>query len=62
MSSIEELQECLKNRGVDKIQRINIKRNHEELVTDTYIVWFNKHELLKAVITDWHYEIVEEYN
>ena len=62
MSSIEELQECLKDQGVDKIQRISIKRKDEEIVTDTYIVWFNKHELPKVVkITDWHYEIVEEY-
>ena len=38
MSSIEELKECLKDQGVDRIQRISIKRNHEEIVTDTYIV------------------------
>ena len=55
MSSIEELQECLKDQGVDKTQGISIKRNPEEIVTDTYIVWFNRHELPKVVkITDWH--------
>ena len=62
MSTSEELLECLSEQGVDKIQRVSIKRNNQEIVTDTYIVWFNKHELPKVVkVTDWHYEVVEEY-
>ena len=56
ISTSEELLEGLSKQRVDKIQRVSIKRNNQEIMTDTYIVWFNKHELPKAVkVTGWHW-------
>ena len=62
-NTIEELKERLEDQGIVNIQRIKIKKNGEEITTDTYILHFNKLELPKVVkITDWHYEAVQEYN
>ena len=61
-NTIEELKEQLANQGVADIQRIRIKRNGEEIQTDTYVVYFNKHSTPKVLkITDWHYEAVQTY-
>ena len=62
MNTVEELVDKLKDQGVSSIQRIKIKRNGEEIQTDTYIVNFHKHTIPKVLrITDWHYEAVQEY-
>ena len=49
-------------QGVAYIQRVTIKKNNEEIITDIYIMEFHKHVLSKVLkITDWHHEIVQEY-
>ena len=62
-NTLEELKERLSEQGVADIQRIKIRKNGEEITTDTYIVHFNKLTLPKVIkITDWHYEQVQQYN
>lgn len=61
-SLIEELLEALKDQGVTEIKPIAIKRNHEIIQTNTYIITFEKQELLRVLKqSSWYNKLVQEY-
>ena len=62
-NTLEELKERLSEQGVADIQLIKIRMNGEEIIKDTYIVYFNKLTLPKVIKRrNWLYEQVQEYN
>jgi len=58
----EELREILKEQSVIDIIRVKIKKQGEIIVTDTYILTFEKHQAPKTIkLSEWHKEMVDEY-
>ena len=58
----DQLLDHLKNQGVISLKRLSIKRNGEQIPTDTYFLDFDRNKLPRTIdITSWHSEIVKEY-
>ena len=61
-STLEELQEALKDQGVEKIERMKKKVGDKLVETNRYVLTFDRNELPRVIrITDWHHEVVDFY-
>ena len=61
-SSIEELQEALKDQGVEQITRMKRKVGGQLVDTNRYVLTFDRTELPRVIkITDWHREVIDLY-
>ena len=54
--------QSFENQGVESIRRMKAKRDGQLVNADTYVIRFNKNDLLKVIkLSDWHGEIFEKY-
>ena len=59
-SSLEELQDALKDQQVSKIERMKRRVNGVLKDTHRHIITFNKPDLPQVIkITDWHHELID---
>ena len=61
-STIEEIEEVLKDQGVIKVERLKIKENGQLQDTHRYVFTFDKPDLPASIkITDWHHELIHHF-
>ena len=61
-STLDELYEALKPKGVIRIERMERKVSGTLTHTHRYIITFNRSELPPLIkLTDWHHELVEQH-
>ena len=59
-SSLEELQDALKDQQVSKVERMKRRVNGVLKDTHRHIITFNKPDLPQVIkITDWHHELID---
>ena len=61
-SSLQELQDALKDQQVSKIERMKRRVNGVLKDTHRHIITFNKPDLPQVIkLTDWHHELIDLY-